>query len=261
MLYDNEAIRRACSSHNNNMPTFSLDDHNRLISRCMLGQTACDRFSSQLSIDLRKIAMNGDLFRESHFFLPAVSLHQEKSPLETIREVAVNFGSESMNLLASADLKKGRLISLTSLFRGKELPTWEIVNQMKNLKNRISASNLCDFIPNNFLVGVCDVPEKDLSNTVTFLSNSTAVRDIFTRLTSKFEAARKRKVFTHCYLSLRMDDLEFDEALENLKDNLRRYEYCHDPEASEENEEEEEEENGSIDLEQYLNPGVDLERS
>ncbi|MCA9507341.1 MAG: hypothetical protein KC505_02840, partial [Myxococcales bacterium] len=232
VLYDNEAIGRVCC--NNNLPYFNMDDYNTLISRCMLGQTACDRFSSQHSMDLRKIASNSVCFPRLHFFLPSVTIG-DKHLDDIFLDTMVNFDSDSMKLLSSANIKHGRFLSIASLFRGKQLSMKEIFKNLNDLKNKKS-SYFVDYIPNNISLGVCDVPEKSCSTSATFLSNSTAVISIFKMHLKKFTYLFRRKAFLHHYLSEGMDEMEFTEAESNVFDLASEYQQYQEATANEESE-------------------------
>jgi len=58
---------------------------------------------------------------------------------------------------------------------------------------------------------------------VTFIGNSTAIQDIFKRVSEQFTAMFRRKAFLHWYTGEGMDEMEFTEAESNLQDLLSEY--------------------------------------
>lgn len=62
-------------------------------------------------------------------------------------------------------------------------------------------------IPNNVKTAVCDIPPKGLKMSVTFIGNSTAVQELFKRVSDQFTAMFKRKAFLHWYTGEGMDEV------------------------------------------------------
>lgn len=63
------------------------------------------------------------------------------------------------------------------------------------------------------------VPGGDLApvrRAVTMLSNTTAIREAWTRLGHLFDVMYKKRAFVHHYVGEGMDEYEFTEARENL---------------------------------------------
>merc|ERR1712167_532299 len=78
---------------------------------------------------------------------------------------------------------------------------------------RIQSSMSDDFvewIPNNI-------------KSATFVSNTTALKDMFKRLSTQFSALYKRKAFLHWYKGEGMDEMEFQEADKNVIDLITEY--------------------------------------
>jgi tubulin beta len=69
---------------------------------------------------------------------------------------------------------------------------------------------------------------------VTFIGNSTAIQDVFKRISEQFSAMFKRKAFLHWYTGEGMDEMEFTEAESNLQDLIAEYQQYQDASALDE---------------------------
>jgi len=56
------------------------------------------------------------------------------------------------------------------------------------------------------------VPPTGMSMSSTFIGNSTAVQEMFKRVSEQFTAMFRRKAFLHWYTGEGMDEMEFTEA-------------------------------------------------
>ncbi|KAG7231595.1 hypothetical protein INR49_011011, partial [Caranx melampygus] len=75
---------------------------------------------------------------------------------------------------------------------------------------------------------------------VTFIGNSTAIQELFKRISEQFTAMFRRKAFLHWYTGEGMDEMEFTEAESNMNDLVSEYQQYQDATAEEEGEFEEE---------------------
>merc|ERR1711902_200869 len=78
-------------------------------------------------------------------------------------------------------------------------------------------------IPNNLMTSVCDIPPRGLKMASTFVGNSTAIQEIFKRISEQFSAMFRRKAFLHWYTGEGMDEMEFTEAESNMNDLVSEY--------------------------------------
>ncbi|KAJ8587791.1 tubulin C-terminal domain-like protein, partial [Rhizopogon salebrosus TDB-379] len=97
-----------------------------------------------------------------------------------------------------------------------------------------------EWIPNNVLSTECDIPPRGVKMAVTFLGNSTAIQELFKRVSDHFTAMFKRKAFLHWYTQEGMDEMEFTEAESNMQDLIAEYQQYQDATVEEEPEYEEE---------------------
>ncbi|KAG8006634.1 Tubulin beta-1 chain [Nibea albiflora] len=99
-----------------------------------------------------------------------------------------------------------------------------------------------EWIPNNVKTAVCDIPPRGLKMAATFIGNSTAIQELFKRISEQFTAMFRRKAFLHWYTGEGMDEMEFTEAESNMNDLVSEYQQYQDATAEEGEFEEEGEE-------------------
>ena len=83
----------------------------------------------------------------------------------------------------------------------------EVEEQMQNVQSKNSAY-FVEWIPNNVMTAQCDIPPRGLKMAVTFLGNTTAIQELFKRVSDQFTAMFKRKAFLHWYTQEGMDEME-----------------------------------------------------
>ena len=92
-------------------------------------------------------------------------------------------------------------------------------------------SAFVEWIPNNVKTAVCDVAPRGLSMASTFIGNTTAIQEIFKRISEQFTAMFRRKAFLHWYTGEGMDEMEFTEAESNMNDLVSEYQQYQEAEA------------------------------
>ena len=83
----------------------------------------------------------------------------------------------------------------------------EIEEQMQNVQSK-NSTYFVEWIPNNVLTSQCNIPPRGHKMAVTFLGNSTAIQELFKRVSDQFTAMFKRKAFLHWYTQEGMDEME-----------------------------------------------------
>ncbi len=159
--------------------------------------------------------------------------------------------------MAACDPRKGRYLTVATIFRGK-VSMQEVDEQMMQVQRK-NENYFVDWIPNNVMSSVCDIPPCGLEMSATLVGNSTSIKEIFQRIHDQYIgkalflllvmmrdllltpplaplAMFKRKAFLHWYTGEGMDELEFTEAESNIQDLIREYQQYENPE--EEGEEE-----------------------
>ncbi len=239
MVLDNEALYDICfRTLKLTTPTFG--DLNHLISAVMSGVTCCLRFPGQLNADLRKLAVNLIPFPRLHFFMvgftPLTSRGSQQYRALSVPELTQQMW-DAKNMMCAADPRHGRYLTASALFRGR-MSTKEVDEQMLNVQNK-NSSYFIEWIPNNVKSSVCDIPPKGLKMSATFIGkssvheyccsfyalsgtfsphcndcitagfdllffagNSTAIQEMFKRVSEQFTAMFRRKAFLHWYTGM-----------------------------------------------------------
>ncbi|KAI6061111.1 Tubulin, beta 5 [Aix galericulata] len=215
---DNEALYDICF-RTLKLTTPTYGDLNHLVSATMSGVTTCLRFPGQLNADLRKLAVNMVPFPRLHFFMPGfaplTSRGSQQYRALTVPELTQQV-FDAKNMMAACDPRHGRYLTVAAVFRGR-MSMKEVDEQMLNVQNK-NSSYFVEWIPNNVKTAVCDIPPRGLKMAVTFIGNSTAIQELFKRISEQFTAMFRRKAFLHWYTGEGMDEMEFTEAESNMND-------------------------------------------
>ncbi|KAF9408702.1 hypothetical protein HW555_011700 [Spodoptera exigua] len=220
---DNEALYDICfRTLRLASPTYG--DLNHLVSLTMSGVTTCLRFPGQLNADLRKLAVNMVPFPRLHFFMPGfaplTARNSQSYRALTVPELTQQMFSP-VNMMAACDPRHGRYLTVAAIFRGR-MSMKEVDEQMLTVQDK-NSSYFVEWIPNNVKVAVCDVPPRGLKMAATFVGNTTAIQEIFKRISEQFTVMFRRKAFLHWYTGEGMDELEFTEAESNMNDLVSEY--------------------------------------
>ncbi|EUB60769.1 Tubulin beta-2 chain [Echinococcus granulosus] len=239
---DNEALYDICfRTLKLSNPTYG--DLNHLVSATMSGVTTCLRFPGQLNADLRKLAVNMVPFPRLHFFMPGFAPLTSRGS-QQYRALSVPELTQQMfdakNMMAACDPRHGRYLTVAAIFRGR-MSMKEVDEQMLNVQNK-NSSYFVEWIPNNVKTAVCDIPPRGLRMSATFVGNSTAIQELFRRVSEQFTAMFRRKAFLHWYTGEGMDEMEFTEAESNMNDLVSEYQQYQDATAEDEGEFDEDEE-------------------
>merc|ERR1711970_1030209 len=128
---------------------------------------------------------------------------------------------DAKNMMCAADPRHGRYLTCSALFRGR-MSTKEVDEQMLNVQNK-NSSYFVEWIPNNIKSSVCDIPPKGLKMASIFIGNSTAIQELWKRVSEQFTGMIRRKAFLHWYTGEGMDEMEFTEAESNMNDLVSEY--------------------------------------
>jgi len=224
MCIDNEALYDICF-RTLKLTTPNYGDLNHLVSHVMSGITCSLRFPGQLNADLRKLAVNLIPFPRLHFFLVGfapLSSQKEKHYVNlTIPELTQQMFN-AKNMMAASDPRNGRYLTASAMFRGPEISTKEVDDQMLLVQNKYG-QHFVEWIPNNIKSSVCSVPHTGVKMSATFIGNSTCIQELFRRVGEQFTAMFKRKAFLHWFTEEGMDEMEFTEAESNMNDLVAEY--------------------------------------
>jgi hypothetical protein len=87
---------------------------------------------------------------------------------------------DAKNMMAACDPRHGRYLSVVAVFRGR-MTIKEVDGQMLNIQNK-NSSYFVEWIPNNVKTAVCDIPPRGFKIAATFIGNSTAIQELFKRI-------------------------------------------------------------------------------
>uniref|UniRef100_A0A915A9L1 Tubulin beta chain n=1 Tax=Parascaris univalens TaxID=6257 RepID=A0A915A9L1_PARUN len=233
---DNEALYDICF-RTLKLTNPSYGDLNHLVSMTMSGVTTCLRFPGQLNADLRKLAVNMVPFPRLHFFMPGFAPLSARGTAAyralTVAELTQQV-FDAKNMMAACDPRHGRYLTVAVMFRGR-MSMREVDNQMLNVQNK-NSSYFVEWIPNNVKTAVCDIPPRGLKMSATFMGNTTAIQELFRRISEQFNAMFRRKAFLHWYTGEGMDEMEFTEAESNMNDLISEYQQYQEATIEEEGE-------------------------
>eukprot|EP01056_Protomagalhaensia_sp_Gyna25_P002377 Protomagalhaensia_sp_Gyna_25__2376@NODE_2313_length_1152_cov_4_941599_g1917_i0_p1_GENE_NODE_2313_length_1152_cov_4_941599_g1917_i0NODE_2313_length_1152_cov_4_941599_g1917_i0_p1_ORF_typecomplete_len369_score51_87Tubulin/PF00091_25/7_6e61Tubulin_C/PF03953_17/8e48Tubulin_3/PF14881_6/1_5e08Tubulin_2/PF13809_6/0_0027Lipase_3/PF01764_25/0_48Lipase_3/PF01764_25/2_1e03_NODE_2313_length_1152_cov_4_941599_g1917_i021108 len=237
---DNEALYDICF-RTLKLTTPTYGDLNHLVSAAMSGVTCCLRFPGQLNSDLRKLAVNLIPFPRLHFFMigfaPLTSRGSQPYRSLTVPELSQQ-SFDAKNMMCASDPRHGRYLTACVLFRGR-MSTKDVDVEMCRVQSRMSSS-FVEWIPCNIKTAICDVPPKGLKMSSTFIGNSTAVQEVFHRVSDQFVVMFRRKAFLHWYTGEGMEEMEFTEAESNMNDLVAEYQQYQEAGAEVESDVEEE---------------------
>ncbi|KAK8377830.1 hypothetical protein O3P69_014050 [Scylla paramamosain] len=220
---DNEALYDICF-RTLKLATPTYGDLNHLVSLAASGITTCLRFPGQLNADLRKLAVNMIPFPRLSFFIPSFAPLTARGDQQfkalTVPELVTQM-FDPRNMMAACNPSHGRYLTVAAVFRGR-MSMKEVDEQMLHVQNK-NSSYFVEWIPNNVKTAVCDIPPRGLKMSGTFFANSTAVQDLFKRISEQFTAMFRRKAFLHWYTGEGMDEMEFTEAESNMNDLVSEY--------------------------------------
>ncbi|XP_061381739.1 tubulin beta chain-like isoform X2 [Danaus plexippus] len=247
---DNEALYNICF-RTLRLSSPSYGDLNHLISMTMSGVTTCLRFPGQLNADLRKLAVNMVPFPRLHFFMPGFAPLTARNSFNYRPQTVPELMSQMFNpgnMMTACDPRHGRYLTVATVFRG-HMSMREVDDQVLAVQNK-NSSYFVEWIPNNLKVAVCDVPPRGLKMSATFIGNSTAIQEIFKRISEQFTAMFRRRAFLHWYTGEGMDEMEFTEAASNMADLISEYQQYQEANVDDEEvgfDEEEEEDDQNYD--------------
>jgi len=220
---DNEALYDICK-RTLKLKDPQYSDLNSLVSRVMSGVTCGLRFPGQLNSDLRKMAVNLVPFPRLHFFLtghaPLYSSGTESFRQMTISQLTTQM-FDPHNMMVACDPRKGKYLTASCIFRGP-VAARDVDAQLLSMQTK-DTDSFVPWIPNNIKSSICNVAPKGEPISGTFIANSTAIQDVFKRISSQFGIMFRRKAFLHWYLNEGMEELEFTEAESNVNDLLHEY--------------------------------------
>ncbi|KAA6401399.1 MAG: putative tubulin beta-2C chain [Streblomastix strix] len=127
--------------------------------------------------------------------------------------------------MSAVDPRLGRTFSGYCTIRGR-ISIKEVDQLMMSCIDKDS-KQFVKWIPSSTKWSICDIPPKCIGKSTTFISNSTAIQDVFKRFSQQFNTLFKRKAFLHWYTGEGMEQEEFTEAQQVMYDLINEYQQFH----------------------------------
>ena len=119
-------------------------------------------------------------------FAPLTSRSNAQYRAVTVAELTQQM-FDAKNMMAACDPRHGRYLTAAAIFRG-QMSMKEVDEQMLNVQAK-NQSYFVEWIPNNVKTAVCDIPPRGLKMSATFIGNSTAIQELFKRISEQFTGA------------------------------------------------------------------------
>jgi tubulin beta len=238
-VYDNKALSGICEK------TLQIDvpkmkNLNNIIALCMSGMTCSLRFPGQLDADLRKMHSNLVPFKNAHFLVtgfapltsPAANKYRKPSTLDLAQQmISKDNVTVTCDPLNPGDPKenklKSRYLASFAAFRG-DCTSSEVDQVIYDLQKEGSRFDkfFPDWIPNSISSSICGKPHVEYGTSVTFVSNNTAVHEVFDRCIKSWDQMYKSRSYLHVFEQDGIhpqDMMESRQLLQYVSDQYKEY--------------------------------------
>ena len=83
--------------------------------------------------------------------------------------------------------------------------------------------NFVTWIPQQIKIGICRFAPSEILASGSFIGNTTAMKDVFEKISYQFVKMYKKKQFLHLYFEEGIDEIEFIEAHKSIEDLITEY--------------------------------------
>jgi tubulin alpha len=214
VMLDNEAIYDICRrSLDIQRPTYN--NLNRLVAQVISSLTASLRFDGALNVDITEFQTNLVPYPRIHFMLcsqaPIISAEKAFHELLSVAEIT-NAAFEPANMMCKCDPRHGKYMACCLMYRGDIVPK-DVNAAVASIKTKRTIQ-FVDWCPTGFKCGInysppSNVPDGDLAKvqrSLTMISNSTAIAEVFSRVDHKFDLMYAKRAFVHWYVGEGMEE-------------------------------------------------------
>ncbi|CAG9324073.1 unnamed protein product [Blepharisma stoltei] len=232
VVLDNEAIYDICAKQLN-IEQITYNNLNRIIAQVISSLTASLRFDSSLNVDVTEFQTNLVPYPRISFLLssyaPIISAEKTYHEQLSVAEIT-NSAFEPASMMAKCDPRTGKYIACCMMYRGDVTPK-EVNAAVATIKTK-STVQFVDWCPTGFKCGInyqppAAVKDDDLAKIMRaacMISNSTAISEVFSRISHEFDLMFAKRAFVHWYSYENMSSRDFTEAREDLACLMEDYE-------------------------------------
>ncbi|KAJ5555877.1 hypothetical protein N7535_008307 [Penicillium sp. DV-2018c] len=231
-LVDNDAVYNLCS-RNLDIPRPSYEHLNRLIAQVVSSITSSLRFDGSLNVDLAEFQTNLVPYPRIHYpvisYAPVISNRRSSHESFKVQDLTSQC-FEPYNQMVNCDPRKGKYMAVALLYKGDVVPH-DCTMAVHALKTKGTFS-LVEWCPTGFKLGInyqkpVRRPNDELAavdRSVSMMSNTTSIREAWSRLDHNFDLMYSKRAFVHWYVGEGMEEGEFSEAREDLAALEKDYE-------------------------------------
>jgi tubulin alpha len=224
MVMDNAAVYDICRRKLEiEKPDFR--NMNQVIAQTISSITLSLRVDSALNTNISKYLTSFLPYPRLHFFItsyaPLIPPEKEFHKILSASDMTeLLFTPESM--LVKCNPKYGKFMHCRLMYRGDFAPK-DVIAAIRSIQNNKTV-NFFDWCPTglkceiNYMPPAC-IKEGSLAKVEKagcMTGNSTAIRDVFSRIGQQFDMIYSKKAFVHWFIREGMNEEEFREARENL---------------------------------------------